>query len=204
LNEFESLLIQTTLAGAIQNKSTLELLNASPQLSRERTLFALEKLNQIPYIPGPKFVFVHLLIPHPPYVFGPTGGPAAPAQAGATRAQQEAGQYRDQAIYISSRIMEIVPRIIANSATPPVIVIQGDHGPTVPSRSRERMMILNAYYLPGVQAPIYPTITPVNTFRIIFNTYFGQDLELLDDVSLYSQARHPFNYREIPNSCKSN
>jgi hypothetical protein len=202
-NEFESLLLQTTPAGAIQNQTTLDLLNASPQLSRERILFALDKLDEVPSIKGPKFVFVHLVLPHPPYVFGPTGGPAAPLGAGDTRAKQEAHLYRDQAIYASSRIMEIVPEIIANSPTPPIIVIQGDHGPTVPSPARERMLILNAYFLPGVQAPVYPRVTPVNTFRIIFNTYFGQNLALLDDVSLYSKARHPFDYRVIPNSCNA-
>jgi hypothetical protein len=99
---------------------------------------------------------------------------------------------------------EIVPKLIANSATPPIIIIQGDHGPTVPSQARERMRILNVYYLPGVDAPLYPTITPVNTFRVIFNTYFGQNLELLDDVSLYSVYRHPFDYKLIKNSCETN
>jgi hypothetical protein len=205
LNDFESLLVKTVTGGLVQEQdSSLEMPNSSPELSRERTLFTLDKLDEVPDIAGPKFVFVHLVIPHPPFVFGPTGGPRAPEQDGLTRTEQTAIFYRDQAIYISSRIMEIVPRIIANSDTPPIIVIQGDHGPTSPSVSQERMSILNAYLLPGVDAPLYSTITPVNTFRIIFNTYFGQNLELLDDISLYSHYRHPFDYKVIPNSCRTN
>jgi hypothetical protein len=109
--------------------------------------------------------------------------------------------YRDQAIYASSRMMEIVPAIIENSATPPIIVIQGDHGPTVPSSPQMRMRILNAYYLPGVEAPLYSAITPVNTFRIIFNAYFDQQLDLLEDVSLYSGYDDPFTFKQIPNLC---
>jgi hypothetical protein len=101
-------------------------------------------------------------------------------------------------------MMEIVPKIIANSATPPIILIQGDHGPTVASSPRARMSNLSAYYLPGVDASVYPTITPVNTFRVVFNEYFGQDLELLEDVSLYSEYTDPFNFRVIQNTCTSN
>jgi len=99
---------------------------------------------------------------------------------------------------------EIVPKIIANSARPPVILIQGDHGPTVASNSRSRMENLSVYYLPGVDARLYPTITPVNSFRVIFNAYFGQNLPLLEDVSRYSAYTDPFTFKPIPNSCESN
>jgi hypothetical protein len=201
LNEFESLLMETTLARLIQDGNRFGMQTSGSGRFRERTLFTLEKLDELSYIDGPKFVFVHIIAPHPPYVFGPTGGPVEPAEVGTTKTQEGASHYRDQAIYISSRMMEIVPKIIENSSTPPIIVIQGDHGPTVASSPRARMSNLNAYYLPGADTSVYPTITPVNTFRIIFNSYFGQNLELLDDVSLYSVYTDPFNFKVIPNSC---
>jgi hypothetical protein len=204
LNEFEYLLVETTFARLIQDSNRLDVPNSSTELFRERTLFALDKLDKLAYIEGPKFVFVHLIVPHPPYVFGPTGGPIPPKEAGTTRSEQNELRYLDQTTYVSNRMREIVPRIIANSTTPPIIVIQSDHGPTIPGSPQSRMKNLNAYYLPGVKAPLYPTITPVNTFRIIFNTYFGQDLSLLEDVSLYSSYEEPFRYKPIPNSCKVN
>ncbi|HUF00228.1 MAG TPA: hypothetical protein VMN99_13300 [Anaerolineales bacterium] len=204
LNEFEYLLMETTFARLLQDGNQFGMQNSGSELFRERTLFALEKLDELSYIRGPKFVFVHIIAPHPPYVFGPTGGPVEAAEVGTTRTQEGASHYRDQAIYISSRMTEIVPTIIANSTTPPIIVIQGDHGPTVASSPRARMSILNAYFLPGVNTSIYPTITPVNTFRIIFNAYFGQNIESLDDLSLYSDYTDPFNFRVIQNSCKTN
>jgi len=202
LNEFESLLMETTFARLIQDGNRFGMQTSGSERFRERTLFALDRLDELSYIEGPKFVFVHLIVPHPPYVFGPTGGPIESSAAGTTRSEQEGLHYRDQVIYISNRMLEIVPKIIAGSTRPPIIVIQGDHGPTIPSSPQQRMRNLNVYYLPEANAPIYSTITPVNTFRIIFNTYFGQYLPLLEDVSYYSNYDDPFSFKPVSNSCK--
>jgi hypothetical protein len=61
------------------------------------------------------------------------------------------------------------------------------------------MKILNAYFLPGEGAAgLYPSITPVNTFRLIFDVYFGADLELLEDVSDHSTADDFFDFTIYP------
>ena len=70
LNEFEYLLIETTFARLIQDTNNLGMQNSGSELFRERTLFALDQLDKLSYIKEPKFVFVHLIVPHPPYVFG--------------------------------------------------------------------------------------------------------------------------------------
>lgn len=63
------------------------------------------------------------------------------------------------------------------------------------------MGILNALYLPGVAAPLYDSITPVNTFRVVLDAYFGQHLPLLTDVSRYSSFDAPYALSEISNDC---
>jgi hypothetical protein len=61
------------------------------------------------------------------------------------------------------------------------------------------MKILNAYYLPeGGGQEIYPEISPVNTFRVVFNRYFGGDLPLLEDRSYFSPVEHIFRFEEVP------
>jgi len=61
------------------------------------------------------------------------------------------------------------------------------------------MKILNAYYLPdGGSEAIYPAISPVNTFRTIFNRYFGGNLPLLEDRSYFSPVDDPFRLTPIP------
>jgi hypothetical protein len=54
---------------------------------------------------------------------------------------------------------------------------------------QEKFGILNAYYLPGVDpasAGLNDRISPVNSFRIVFNAYFGADLPLLPDQTYLS------------------
>lgn len=203
LNEFERLLLQTTFARVIQDSKSLGVEDTGSELFRRRTLFALDKLDKLSYIREPKFVFVHLIVPHPPYVFGATGGPVAPEEIGSTRSENNVIRYRDQVEFISRRMQEILPKIIASSERPPVILLQSDHGPTIPGSPSIRMKNLSAYYVPGANIPHYPTITPVNSFRMIFNGYFGQNLPLLEDVSLYSNYDDPFSYKLIPNTCET-
>ncbi len=199
LNAFQYMLVQTTAGRLLLDVAALGIPNVPDYLSRRRTEFVLEKLQGLPSMNGPKFVFVHLVIPHPPYVFGPNGE-ATSIDMDALTPEISAKGYIDQTIFISEQMKRIVAEIIANSPTPPIIILQGDHGPNSPNMAY-RMANLNAYYLPGHEDMLYSTITPVNTFRIIFDEYFGQNLPLLPDISLYSTAQASFNFTEVENNC---
>ena len=92
----------------------------------------------------------------------------------------------------------MVDQILQASETPPVIILQGDHGPWVGSIPI-RMQILNAYYLPGdATRRLYPTISPVNSFRVALNEIFGLGLPLLEDVSYYSTYPKPYTFEVVP------
>ena len=84
---------------------------------------------------------------------------------------------------------------------PPVIILQGDHGygdANLPYRLRN----LNAYYLPGDgKKLVYPSITPVNSFRLIFNAYFGGKYAMLEDKSYFLQSGNHNNLILDPPSC---
>jgi hypothetical protein len=105
-------------------------------------------------------------------------------------------------IYLNKRLIPILRTIQQESATPPIIVIQGDHAGVEADQSF-RMEIFNAYYLPGQAAgQLYESITPVNTFRLILDQYFGGQYKLLKDVSYFSAYKTPFDYTIMPNKRK--
>jgi len=196
LSDFDNLFLRTTAARLISEGVTL--LNIPPdweardQAHRQRILYTLETLKSLPAELGPKFVFAHLIIPHWPHVFGADGQPVH------THPDSVSG-YRDQVIFINKQILPILAQILAESSTAPIIILQGDHGSVIESPQR-RMSILNAYYLPGVASEaLYSSISPVNTFRVIFNQFFGGDFALLPDLGYYSVYERPYDYTLIPN-----
>jgi hypothetical protein len=152
--------------------------------------FILEQLPQISKDPDPTFTFVHLLIPHVPFVFSADGSIVTDPLfyngklSWPGDAQHLVQGYANQVEYVDREIVQIVSSILDQSKTPPIIVIHGDHG----LLDTNRFEILNAYYLPEDGAKdLYSTITPVNSFRVIFDNYFGTDFSLLPDVS-YDQS----------------
>jgi len=93
--------------------------------------------------------------------------------------------YLEQVVYINGQINTLVDKIISNSEPEPIIIIQSDHGQSHKNMQPGDMTrILNAYYFPDIEDGIlYDSITPVNSFRIVLNQYFGQNFDLLEDVS---------------------
>jgi len=172
---------------------------------RKSVLHTLDTLEHLPALRGPKFVFAHVLAPHVPYVFGSEGESVEqpdPNVAPSLEWQRQA--YAAQAEYIGKRAVQIARILIAESPNPPVIVFQGDHGPdleTPVGTDEDRMSILNAYYLPGAASAVYDTITPVNSFRLVFNAVFDAGLPVLPDRSVYSSKGDPFRFHPVANAC---
>jgi len=163
------------------------------QIHRERVLFTLDQLGKLPAMAGPKFVFAHIVSPHKPLVFGPHG------EIVSQKVDDITG-YRDQVTYLNSRLIPLLGKIISNSSAPPIIILQGDHG-GLDTSVEDRMAILNAYYLPEAGGwLLYENISPVNTFRLVFNHYFGGTYDLLPDTSYFSVYKYPYQYTVIPDT----
>ena len=151
---------------------------------RRHTLYTLAHLKELPEEQGPKFVFVHLYCPHQPFVFGPNGE-YLDAQDYNNYADKQV--YLGQYIFISAEIEKLVDALLEKSETPPIIILQSDHGIRPHHRNivvggDEWHKILNTMYLPGMDySEISDSISPVNTFRLIFNHYFDADYPLLED-----------------------
>jgi hypothetical protein len=187
-------------------------------VTRDQTLYVFDKTPQIARWSEPTFTFAHILSPHPPFVFGKNGEDVSQRELPyrltdgeryrdwyGDRAAYVTG-YREQAAFLMEKAERMIDQILANSPLPPVIILQSDHGSGLGLSTQsveqtdlhERMSILNAYYLPekGREA-LYESISPVNSFRIVFNTYFAAGLELLPDRSYFSTWDEPYEFIDV-------
>lgn len=199
LNLFEYLLVRST-ALLIWSDSTYKAMPEHQETPFSGKLFPFEEhinrqffiLDQLPKVasyPGHKFVFAHMVVPHYPFIFEPDGSIvtdpnfySGERNDAITEEYQTIG-YLKNVQFLNNRIPAILEEIIAKSKTPPIIIVQGDHG----LRLDNRLQILNAYYLPdGGDTNLYETITPVNSFRMIFDTYFGTDFGFLPDFTYFN------------------
>jgi len=127
------MLIRTTPLRALEDLHLADFTRSSGNLYRERTQLILNSMDKLARMPGPKFVYIHLLPPHPLFAFGADGSPTDPddfmdAQGDYPFDLYAAG-YRNQLSYISGQLKNAVATLLADSPRPPVIVIQGDHAP---------------------------------------------------------------------------
>jgi hypothetical protein len=62
----------------------------------------------------------------------------------------------------------------------------------------ERMAIFNAYYFYDKNYRLLtPDISPVNSFRVILNQYFGMNLPLLENRSYFTTVYHPYDFIDV-------
>jgi len=206
LNEFEGMLLADSPAGVLAEAFNLEPPPASYAAHRQRVLDGFSQLKRVYQIPGPVFVFAHLITPHPPFIFDANGGQIEVTRGYSigdgddfkgTLEEYRTG-YAGQVHFANRKLEEAIDSILASSDEPPVIILQGDHGPgsgldwDSPDLTClwERASILNAYYIAGEEPDqLYPSISPVNTFRVVLNTLFGTSLPLLPDRTYFTSHR---------------
>jgi len=168
------------------------------------TQYTIDHIDEASKVPGPKFTYIHFLISHVPLVEDSNcqflTDPNYYSKEGYLPVDEN---YRNQGYIYSIEcsnkvILNAVETILENSKTPPVIVIMGDHGHLEKDNSYS---IFNAIYLPDGSDQLYPHISPVNVFRVIFNQQFGTNYELLPDYS-YADVTDNGQMKERAASCQ--
>lgn len=152
----------------------------------------------------PTFVFSHFLVPHKPYVFNEDGSFVSEEEQASRDVKENVVR---QTAYVNKKVLEMVDKIFSKSETPPIIILQADHGTNHKKIwddygnadvLKEKMRPFIAYHLPGGGKEVfYDAITPVNSFRLIFNRYFGADFEILPDRSYFSSYLTPYKFADV-------
>ncbi|HEX7223965.1 MAG TPA: hypothetical protein VF367_00115, partial [Candidatus Limnocylindria bacterium] len=197
LNELEISLLTRTWLGDVLNVVAP---GAAAGQQRSRIVGNLAALPEIAEraTGSPILVFDHVPAPHQPIVFGADGAAVSvplsdayfadsPAERGEST-EDFVARYRDQLPYLNERVLEAIDGILAASEEPPVIILLADHGSASvvdwnatdpdeadPARLLERTGILFAALMPD-GADVFPDdISPVDTFRLLFDAYLGTD-----------------------------
>ena len=162
----------------------------------------------------PVFVFAHVPMPHPPYIFGPNGEPTTP---GKPLLLTDNPEHRDsdwnnkkqyvQQVQFGNKMMKKIVNEILSKEKPAIIIFQSDHGVgwdinwTEPSEDDawERLRIFNAIYFPDEEKRemLEDDRTLVNTFRIVFNSYFGSNYEILENKMYWAWNSKPYYFEEV-------
>jgi hypothetical protein len=139
-------------------------------------------------VPSPKFVYVHLILPHPPFAFSEDGSITDNDHFA------DWNYYLDNYKYSIKIATEMVNKILAEAdpKNPPIIILQSDHGarnglnhrnprailPNYPEKFATHIMY--ALIIPGYDySSLTQDINPINTFPIVFNHLFNDNIPLL-------------------------
>jgi len=155
-------------------------------------------------IEGPIFAYVHIMAPHNPFVFDENGDPVN-VQPNKKNIDGRTKAYLNQMKFINGKTEEAIEKLLSENKDPPIIVIQSDHGTrVVPENSTSatnhviRFGNFYAHYFPQNEHDLdLKTVTPVNTFRLIFNNYFDGEYELLDNIAYTSKAGEHIKFRDV-------
>ena len=217
LDEFNFMLMGMTplykLLEVIPSKSPI-------YLHRQRIISAIQDIPEIKTEGVPMFLFAHIVAPHPPFVLSKN-------QKFVEKLKNRLLSYADGSHYhslntflmeeykenyiaqlkeLNKLIIKMIDKILANTDREKVIILQSDHGPGLllnwenPTANtfKERMPILNAYFFSNnKRVPVTESITPVNTFRILFNYYFNRNYKILDNKSYFSTWSKPYRFINV-------
>ncbi len=173
------------------------------EIFRNKFNYAFGELKRVAKIQNPKFVFMHLISPHSPFLFKKDGSKQKYIP---NKLNEIKKAYLEQLIYLNSKVKVGVIDILENSKNKPIIIIQSDHGKTFNHKLqkddiegiKEGFFILNAIFAPeNIKNKFYNGISSINTFPIIANELFDSKLKLEKDASFIPTKYSPYSYTDI-------
>ncbi|HWL38757.1 MAG TPA: hypothetical protein VNO75_00845 [Gemmatimonadaceae bacterium] len=177
----------------------------------------LKKLQSLSDSAGPILAFMHLLVPHEPYLFDAdcaTGAPWWPLNDQGANFARIGEEYAIQVGCLDRMLLRTVRSLLRKPGPRPVIVLQSDHGhgritadplrgftltatELSPEQLGERFGVFAAYTFPGADTAVYDDISAVNVMPLVMRSLFGTVAQRLPDRSLWSTYQDAFTFTEI-------
>jgi hypothetical protein len=202
LTAFEVLALDNTIVSALKgNPAFVDALGIGFEFHDkfQRQQYILSKVTSIPFLPSPKFVFIHLVTTHRPYIFNPDGSPIVDKkyyQYDGFPANNETliDGYQRVLQYTNTQLLPILQTIVTESGQKPVIILQGDHGVLAPGRNS---ILLSIFGL-STNVSLQPDLSPVNIFPMVLNDLFQSDIPLRSNLYVSSNVnKDPFLFTSL-------
>lgn len=212
-SDFLGVLTESTILPSIANVLGFEDELSDRRRNYDAAVWGLRTFPQLAELPGPKFVFMHLFLPHAPWVVD-ADGRYVTEEADEGRSFPE--RYRPQWSFVHREMKSLIQGLLDEpEETRPIIILTTDEGPNprdMPETENnidwasandaqldQKFAIFAAYYLPDVSNTcMYPGMSSVNTFRLVFDLYFDANVPLLPDRNyIHRDRRHPYDLTEI-------
>jgi hypothetical protein len=202
LNEFSYYLINSSLLKDIFNFFGL---NVNSNLTNVNYTF--DQIEKIRFVSGPKFVLAHILAPHDTYIYNEKGNYENSINNSTNGFDKS--RYLISLEILNNKVIKMINTIVNDKNNKPIVIIQSDHGSSssfIPYTEKwnkpnsinlnERMKNFAAYYFPDKNNVFTDSISPVNTFRIVFNNYFNEKYNLFPNKIYFSNYEKPFDFIE--------
>ena len=140
---------------------------------------------------SPVFVYVHLMMPHLPYVYDSLGKVNPSFHQKHLAGSTSDSDYLQYLVYTNRRISQFIGELQKATHNNAVILLMSDHGYRDGARRNSKFayQTFNAVYLPTHNYnDWYDGMSNVNQFPILFNSVFGQRIQILKD-SIVQQAK---------------
>ncbi len=134
----------------------------------------------------PVFCYVHLMLPHTPYIMDSTGRVNLlylSSQVHSVEIEKEA--YMQSLQYTNKLMMKLIDSLKQNTNNNAVIIVMSDHGyktHVFNKRQEDKFNSFNAIYIPDADtARWYNGMSNINQFSILFSTITGESMPLRKD-----------------------
>lgn len=139
----------------------------------------------------PKFVYAHLLMPHPPFLYDSTGAETKGNFKGDGYTEQGyKDAYLQYLVYTNKVIWQLVKDIQDKTKGQAVILLASDHGFRRLPKHRESPVswannFLSAYIPGNNYHSFHDSMTNINLFPAVFNSIFNTKLSMLPDSCIF-------------------
>jgi hypothetical protein len=129
---------------------------------------------------SPKIVNMYVMCPHVSFVFDSTGRRISYADK---ENWKKKSVYLGQWIFMTKKMETLIDSIFSSAEIKPIVILQSDHGVRGLSGSYQLFTDnFQAIYFPdGNYSALSDSHSEVNTFRVVFNQFFGANYPLLPD-----------------------